>query len=72
MSTASAATGHMTSLWKRLSTSTGKGACPEEDSGGIWGYEEMKQSGEIDAYDFDVEEVRENVEDLPPTGYEAW
>lgn len=51
---------------------TGKGACPEEDSGGIWDYEEMKQSGEIDAYDFDVEEVREGVEDLPPTGYEAW
>jgi hypothetical protein len=50
----------------------GKGACPEEDSGGLWGYEEMKDTGEIDATDFDVEEVREGVEELPPTGYEPW
>ncbi|MGI6243836.1 MAG: plasmid pRiA4b ORF-3 family protein [Prevotella sp.] len=50
----------------------GKGACPEEDSGGIWGYEEMKQNGEIDATDFDVEEIREGVEELSPTGYEHW
>lgn len=50
----------------------GKGACPEEDSGGIWGYVEMKQSGEIDATYFDVEEVKEGVEALPPTGYEPW
>jgi len=26
-----------------------KGACPEEDSGGIWGYEDMKENGEIEA-----------------------
>ena len=54
-------------------TSTaGKGVCPEEDSGGLWGYEEMKETGEIDATDFDVEEIREGVEELPPTGYEPW
>ncbi len=51
---------------------TGKGVCPEEDSGGIWGYEEMKETGEIDATDFDVEEVREGVEELPYDGYEPW
>ena len=51
---------------------TGKGVCPEEDSGGIWGYEEMKETGEIDATDFDVEEVREGVEELSYDGYEPW
>lgn len=50
----------------------GKGACPEEDSGGIWGYEEMKESGEIDATYFDIDEIKDGVESLPPTGYEPW
>jgi len=50
----------------------GKGFCPEEDCGGIWGYEEMKESGEIDAHDFDIDEVNEGVEALPATGYEPW
>ena len=50
----------------------GKGACPEEDSGGIWGYEEMKENGEIEANYFDVNEVKEGVESLPATGYEPW
>lgn len=50
----------------------GKGACPEEDCGGIWGYEQMKETGEIDATDFDVNEVREAVEELPYDGYEPW
>lgn len=50
----------------------GKGACPEEDCGGIWGYNEMKASGEIDATYFDIEEVEEAVANLPYDGYESW
>jgi hypothetical protein len=57
---------------EHASCMAGKGTCPEEDCGGVWGYEEMKQNGEIDAHHFDVEEVREGVESLPPTGYEPW
>lgn len=50
----------------------GKGACPEEDCGGIWGYEEMKENGEFDPHDFHLDDVREGVESLPRTGYEPW
>ena len=50
----------------------GKGACPEEDCGGVWGYEEMKENGEFDPHDFDLNEVKEGVESLPRTGYEPW
>ena len=50
----------------------GKGACPEEDCGGVWGYEEMKESGEFDPHDFHLDDVREGVESLPRTGYEPW
>lgn len=50
----------------------GKGACPEEDCGGVWGYEEMKENGEFDPHDFDLDEVIEGVESLPRTGYEPW
>ena len=50
----------------------GKGACPEEDCGGVWGYEEMKENGEFDPHDFDLDEVKEGVESLPRTGYEPW
>lgn len=51
------------------SCTAGKGAYPEEDSGGVWDYEEMKESGEIDAAYFDIDEVKEGVENLSPTGY---
>lgn len=50
----------------------GKGACPEEDCGGVWGYEEMKENGEFDPHDFHLDDVREGVESLPRTGYEPW
>ena len=50
----------------------GKGACPEEDCGGVWGYEEMKENGEFDPHDFHLDEVKEGVESLPRTGYEPW
>ncbi len=50
----------------------GKGACPEEDCGGVWGYESMKANGEIDAHNFILDDVREGVENLPRTGYEPW
>jgi Plasmid pRiA4b ORF-3-like protein. len=42
----------------------GKGACPEEDCGGPWGWEEMKETGEIDEEEakyFDLEKVQEAV-----------
>ncbi|MCH4148283.1 MAG: plasmid pRiA4b ORF-3 family protein [Prevotella sp.] len=43
----------------------GKGACPEEDCGGIWGYEEMKENSEIEApAEFDLEEANDMVKDV--------
>lgn len=50
----------------------GKGACPEEDCGGVWGYEAMKENGKFDPHDFHLDDVREGVESLPRTGYEPW
>ena len=52
---------------------TGKGACPEEDCGGLWGYEEMKENGEVDdPKDFDLEAANKAVEAVKPTGFEPW
>lgn len=52
---------------------TGKGACPEEDCGGPWGYEDMKENGEIDdSKDFDLEAANKAVETVKPTGFESW
>ena len=51
----------------------GKGACPEEDSGGVWEYEDMKEDGEIDDSAFiDLEEINKHVEAVKPTGFEPW
>ncbi len=51
----------------------GKGACPEEDSGGVWEYEDMKEDGEIDDSAFiDLEEINKHVEAVKTTGFEPW
>lgn len=51
----------------------GKGACPEEDCGGVWEYEDMKEDGEIEDSAFiDLEEINKHVEAVKPTGYEPW
>ena len=51
----------------------GKGACPEENSGGVWEYEDMKEDGEIEDSAFiDLEEINKHVEAVKPTGYEPW
>jgi|GEM_PF-1308736 len=52
---------------------TGKGACPEEDCGGQWGYEDMKENGEIDDPKFfDLEAAKALVEAVEPEGFEPW
>ena len=51
----------------------GKGACPEENSGGVWEYEDMKEGGEIeDSAVIDLEEINKHVEAVKPTGFEPW
>ena len=54
----------------------GKGACPPEDCGGPWGYQEMKESGEADAPKyFDLEEADAGVRhyrSLMQSGEEMW
>ena len=52
---------------------TGKGACPEEDCGGQWGYEDMKENGEIDDPKFfDLEAAKASVEAVDPEGFGPW
>lgn len=44
---------------------SGKGACPPEDCGGVWGYSELLENGEADeeeANDFLLDEVQEEIE----------
>ncbi len=46
---------------------SGKGACPPEDCGGVWGYSELLENGEVDeeeANDFLLDEVQEEIEIL--------
>lgn len=51
----------------------GKGACPEEDSGGVWEYEDMKEDGETEVSAvIDLEEINKHVEAVKPTGFEPW
>lgn len=51
----------------------GKGACPEEDCGGVWEYEDMKEDGEIEASAvIDLAEINKHVEAVKPTGFEPW
>ncbi len=35
-------------LHPHASCTAGKGACPEEDCGGLWGCEDMKENGEVE------------------------
>ena len=43
----------------------GKGACPPEDCGGPWGYEELKEEMDKDEInEFDLEEVNEELEGI--------
>ena len=43
----------------------GKGACPPEDCGGTWGYEELKKEMDEDEInEFDLEEVNEELESI--------
>lgn len=60
-------------LHPHASCTAGKGACPEEDCGGQWGYEDMKENGEIDdpKY-FDLEAANKAVKTVKPTGFEPW
>ena len=52
---------------------TGKGACPEEDCGRQWGYEDMKENGEIDDPKFfDLEAAKASVEAVEPEGFGPW
>lgn len=52
---------------------TGKGACPEEDCGGQWGYEDMKENGEIDDPKFfDLEAANKAVKAVRVEGFEPW
>ena len=60
-------------LHPHASCTAGKGACPEEDSGGVWEYEDMKEDGEIEVSAFiDLEEINKHVEAVKPTGFEPW
>lgn len=46
----------------------GKGACPPEDCGGPWGYDELKDEMDKDEInEFDLEEVNEELEGIIPS-----
>lgn len=60
-------------LHSHASCTAGKGACPEEDSGGVWEYEDMKEDGEIEVSAvIDLAEINKHVESVKPTGFEPW
>ena len=56
-------------LTSHASSLASKDACPEGDRGGVWGYEEMKESGEIDPHDFDLDNAHESVKQINPQGF---
>ena len=48
----------------------GKGACPPEDCGGPWGYEELKKEMDKDEInEFELEEVNEELEGIIPSAH---
>ncbi len=60
-------------LHPHASCTAGKGACPEEDSGGVWEYEDMKEDGEVEVSAvIDLAEINKHVEAVKPTGFEPW
>ena len=51
----------------------GKGACPPEDCGGAWGYEELKKEMDEDEInEFDLEEVNEELESITAGEESLW
>ena len=51
----------------------GKGACPPEDCGGTWGYEELKKEMDKDEInEFDQEEVNEELESITAGEESLW
>lgn len=48
-------------------------ACSEEDCGGPWGYEDMKENGEVkNPKYFDLEAANKAVQAVKPTRFESW
>lgn len=60
-------------LHPHASCTAGKGVCPEEDCGGLWGYEDMNENGEVDdpKY-FDLEAANKAVKVIKPEWFEPW
>ena len=51
----------------------GKGACPPEDCGGAWGYEDLKKEmDEAEINEFDLEEVNEQLESITAGEDSLW
>lgn len=51
----------------------GKGACPPEDCGGAWGYEDLKKEmDEAEINEFDLEEVNEQLESITAGEESLW
>lgn len=47
-----------------------KGISPEEDCGGVWSYNEMKEAGELVDDCFNIEDINYTLETVPPIGFD--